>query len=718
MNEQPSPERRSKRWKWILGIAVIVVFTFTFALLLILSNLDFNNRLKPFLIQVVKQETGRNLEIRGAMDLKLGLRPSLVMNDVLFQNAPGRATPEMIKIKRLEAKVLLLPLLHREIQITRFVLLEPEVLLERDDSGKWNFEFEKPEACPQKETPPQAFALPTMGFHQVEIEKGRVSYRDGERGILRCLSIDRFTANSESMGSPVVLALSGSYKEKSIELRGTVGSLLFLKETGKCYPVDLTAKAAGARFKVEGTIQDILNLKGLAFKAGAEVQSTSQMAAFLGESLPVEFGPLQATAAISDAGDKIYNLSDLRVSSKAGDVGGSLTVGLDGPRPKLSGSVACQRLNLNPFLNGGKTRQARADTSMGKNRIFPNDSLPLDILKQVDVQVKFDASEVQLPTVPLANLSAELSINDGLLVLRPITLKVAGGDAEGRAEMHAQGRAATAKAIFKVNQMDLRLLSSEWKAEGKVDVDLDLLARGSSIAGLMAGLNGRTVVAMGQGRVDNKSIQVLGGDLASGMFQLLNPSSKTSNHTDISCGVGGFDIKDGMAKVTGLVVDTPDMTVIGEGQVNLRDETLDLALKPYPKGGAAGLSLSFGELAKSFRLGGTLANPSLQIDAGQTMLAAGKAAGGVLLFGPAGIAAALAGQSLGDNNPCLTALESAKKGVGTSESGKGGEQKSTEDKGLSGTLKGAGESVKKLFSGRGTPPPSDKRANPYGGGGP
>jgi len=151
--------------------------------------------------------------------------------------------------------------------------------------------------------------------------------------------------------------------------------------------------------------------------------------------------------------------------------------------------------------------------------------------------------------------------------------------------------------------------------------------------------------------------------------------------------------------------------------VNLRDETLDLALKPYPKGGAAGLSLSFGELAKSFRLGGTLANPSIQMDAGQTMLAAGKAAGGVLLFGPAGIAAALAGQSLGEGDPCLAALESAKKGVGASESGKGGEQKEAEYKGLSGTLKGVGESVKKLFSGQGTLPPSDKLSNPYGGGG-
>jgi len=42
----------------------------------------------------------------------------------------------------------------------------------------------------------------------------------------------------------------------------------------------------------------------------------------------------------------------------------------------------------------------------------------------------------------------------------------------------------------------------------------------------------------------------------------------------------------------------------------------------------------------------------------------------------------------------------------------------TEEKGLSGTLKGVGEGAKKLFSGQGTPPPSDNRSSPFGGGGP
>ena len=69
-----------------------------------------------------------------------------------------------------------------------------------------------------------------------------------------------------------------------------------------------------------------------------------------------------------------------------------------------------------------------------------------------------------------------------------------------------------------------------------------------------------------------------------------------------------------------------------------------------------------GELAKPFKLGGTLAHPTLVVDPEQTLVAIGKAVGGMILLGPAGVLAALASASPGDKNPCLTAIEAAKKG--------------------------------------------------------
>lgn len=167
--------------------------------------------------------------------------------------------------------------------------------------------------------------------------------------------------------------------------------------------------------------------------------------------------------------------------------------------------------------------------------------------------------------------------------------------------------------------------------------------------------------------------------------------------TKVNCFVCRFDVNDGLADSTALVIDTDQMSVIGDGTVNLGTEKLNVGIKPSPKEGVGGVGLSLTELARPFRLGGTLARPSLEIDPTGTALIIGKGAGGVALFGPLGIAAALLSTSPTDENPCLTAIEAAEKGVKVSrpsaveKTGKG------VGKGAEGATKGAGGLLKKLF---------------------
>lgn len=118
-----------------------------------------------------------------------------------------------------------------------------------------------------------------------------------------------------------------------------------------------------------------------------------------------------------------------------------------------------------------------------------------------------------------------------------------------------------------------------------------------------------------------------------------------------------------------------------------------------PKEGIAGISLSLGELTKPFKLGGTLANPSLGIDPTQTAIAISGAVGGVALFGPVGIVAALVGEKSDDENPCLAAIEEAHKGVKATKE-KPPEGKGTVTKAIDGakeSIKGFGKKLKGLF---------------------
>ena len=106
------------------------------------------------------------------------------------------------------------------------------------------------------------------------------------------------------------------------------------------------------------------------------------------------------------------------------------------------------------------------------------------------------------------------------------------------------------------------------------------------------------------------------------------------------------------------------------------------------------------ELAKPFKLGGTLASPSLVIDSRQAVKTIGKAAGGVMLFGPIGIAAALLSGSSDEEDLCVAASEAAKRGVKLSASkeskgGDGSTRRTTEGEKEKG--KGIGSKLKQLF---------------------
>ncbi|MGD8467429.1 MAG: AsmA family protein, partial [Desulfobacterales bacterium] len=104
------------RWKWFLGICAFLIIVLLVAVYVYLNTFDYN-KLKPRIARMVKDATGRELNLAGEVDLAIGFSPALVVTDVAFANAPWGSQPQMIKIETLQARVRLLSLLHREVEV-------------------------------------------------------------------------------------------------------------------------------------------------------------------------------------------------------------------------------------------------------------------------------------------------------------------------------------------------------------------------------------------------------------------------------------------------------------------------------------------------------------------------------------------------------------------------------------------------------------------------
>src|SRR4051794_15885943 len=124
----------------ILAVAGGVTALILVAAAIAVATVDLHTLIGPVQARV-KAATGRDLAINGAIDLKVSLEPKIVFNDVTFSNAAGSKVADMVRAKRIEAQVRLLPLLSRRFEVVEVSLTDPVIVLETDAQGRANWDF-------------------------------------------------------------------------------------------------------------------------------------------------------------------------------------------------------------------------------------------------------------------------------------------------------------------------------------------------------------------------------------------------------------------------------------------------------------------------------------------------------------------------------------------------------------------------------------------------
>lgn len=698
--------------KWSLGIIAGLIIVAVITVYIILLSYDFND-LKPRISKAVIDTTGRELAIDGDIDLEIGLTPSLVLSGIKFQNAQWGSRPDMVKLDRFEIQVALLPLIKGNIEIKRFILIEPDIIIETDRSGKLNLIFDVPEKTPEKEeqekAPPapskDAAQLPSLAFNKLEIINGKLTYRDGKTGKSEQIILSRLLASTEGMDNPIDLSLNGSYNKAIFNMEGRFGPLAALIDSKKECPIDVKINAFDASINLKGSVKDALTPQGVDIGFTVDIDKWEKISQIAKQPVPIKEA-LNLSGRMSDSGPKSYRIKDLKVKMGDMDIIGSMGINLAGKIPAVDVNLASKNLDLRPFIAHEEKKDSpgsKQDKSVkGTDKVFPDDPLPADALKKVDgkFQIRFD--KFILPQLAVNKLEMDIAMKGGQLDVKPLKASVGGGNIRGSIRITSAGNALNMSTLLTVEDVELGDMLKDADItdmiEGIVDIDINLAGKGSSIASIMAGLNGYTSIIMGQGRINNKYIDIIGEGLSNNIFRLINPAREKKDYTVIRCMVNRFDIRKGMADSTAFVLDTELMSVIGEGEIDLGTEKLSFSLNPVPKKGVGGFKLSLGELAKPFKLGGTLARPSLVLDKTKAALTIGKALAGNALFGPVGIAAALVSKSSDkDENPCVAAIEAAKTGEKQSREKEEDESQKTPRNIIEDVIKDPGKAIKSLF---------------------
>ena len=215
------------------------------------------------------------------VSLSASLDPTLRLRRVQIDNAAWAHSRPFIDAGELQATFLLSSLIDRRPVISRLVLIDADVDLERQADGLRNWRLIRPD-----DRGPTRVRL-------MSIEAIRSKIRFAHRG----LDLDVQTAASpvESPQAPFTtrVVFEGTYREAPFAGEVVTGPELTFLETGLSFPLRGHAVSSGARLEVDGEATDLFELAGIDANVTLRSPSLAPLTPMLGKlpaAPPLELG--------------------------------------------------------------------------------------------------------------------------------------------------------------------------------------------------------------------------------------------------------------------------------------------------------------------------------------------------------------------------------------------------------------------------------------------
>ena len=342
----------------VIGLILVLA-----AVVLIGPGLVDWNDYKAEIAARAKAATGRDLTIGGDIQVSVLPAPALIAHDVTLANLKGATAPDMVRLRSLEVRVALGPLLGGNIQVETVKLVDPVIELEALADGRKNWEFsatekkDKEPATPAKqkggpdteEPAPAPSAEPAIRLDNFTIENATLVYRDGQAGTVE--RVDNLEARIAAASLTGPIESSGTLVVRGVPLKfeTLIGKIIH----GRTVPVSLTLESTAGQGKVRlnGTLVSLAEAPKFKGKIKAEGSSLAAIVAasgaagplpgFAGQAFAVE-GAVVASAEGAEINELVVRLGDAEATG-----GGSVELG---DTVNVAARLTVNHVNLDKWL--------------------------------------------------------------------------------------------------------------------------------------------------------------------------------------------------------------------------------------------------------------------------------------------------------------------------------------------------------------------------------
>lgn len=452
-----------------------------------------------------------------------------------------------------------------------------------------------------------------------------------------------YTATCESRVEGITANIDGTVIGKEVVLAATVG------------PLD----RAGEWFDLKGIRADTLKVNAKADRSAGSAMEIEELHAHVGDNRLAVKGridltgeskvsltlvspdlhtlydalppiDLNAKATVHRSAAKI-DVPELNITFEKSDIRGKLAL-TTVEKPKIAGEISSSLLDLRPFTqkrepSTGSTEIPPAAPPQTQDRyVFKKTPLHLEPFQNFEADVKLAVKTIQYDQGVLKDAVVDAAVHHGNIDAK---IKFSGADhghAAAKLNLKTQGPSATLDTVVSLSDVHLSVLAAEGierKEVPPISVSLELQAAGASPRELASTANGRVLLTQGPGKVNNTVVRTFTSDVVDQLFNALNPFAQREAFTLLDCTVVNVAMAEGLAEIATILLQGEKVMVVGNGDIDLKTETLNVEFLTKPR---TGVGITADMFVKPFiKLTGTLAKPSMGLNKKGTLLTGGAA---------------------------------------------------------------------------------------------
>jgi len=465
---------RQLTWKWLLLAAVALVIA---GLLVLPREFEPPSVVRDRIAAVLSAWTGATVTLTEPLSVRyyppLSLRGGLVLTN-------ATKLPSVSAITARDVKISLDPLelFMGRIKVDGLRLAEPNITLKENAASAALI----------------ADALADVPVGAVRIRRGTIKTASGEK-IVSDLDV-RLAASDgalTAMGSLDFRGETVAFAVDSGALSDTDG------EPSAPVTISVTSKPMTARFSGTARYADGLELDG---DVKATMADARRFLNWVGVALPEG----KSLKGLSASGTAHWSGSTLTFDDGTFSLDGNEADGLlaltAGERPRIEGTLAFERLVLDPYL--------------GESEVAPQGA-PFDwaLLKYFDADLRISAGQIAASSLELGGGGFTISAKGGVISTEVGELELCGGEAAGRMGLDLSGKRVRASLVGDLSDITLETclqpLALGVPLKGVGTLKLDVSTGGKTRDELIRGLVGEFQVAAQNGAVPVDLPQLVAG---------------------------------------------------------------------------------------------------------------------------------------------------------------------------------------------------------------